>query len=74
MLNALAWRGRGLRTFMEFERLYTEEVLDGRISHYLGALLRDVAPESRSRRAVLEALGLVIEASAAVPIEAVMER
>lgn len=74
MLNAAASRGRGLRTFMEFERLYTEEVLDGRISHYLGALLRDVAPESRSRRAVLEALGLVVEAAAAVPIEAAIER
>lgn len=74
MLHAAASRGRGLRTFMEFERLYTEEVLDGRISHYLGALLRDVAPESRSRRAVLEALGLVVEATAAVPIEAAIER
>ncbi|HYP29486.1 MAG TPA: ATP-binding protein [Blastocatellia bacterium] len=74
MMDAAAARGSGLKTFMEFERVYTEEVLSGRICHYLSALLRDVAPQSRSRRAVLEALGLVVEANDAVPIEAVIER
>ncbi len=74
LLEATASRGSNLRTFMEFERVYTEDVLNGRICHYIGALLRDIAPESRARRAVLEALGLVIEANTAVPIEAVTER
>ena len=74
LLDAAASRGSSFRTFMEFERVYTEEVLNGRIGHYLGALLRDIAPEPRARRAVLEALALVMESSAAVPIEAVIER
>ncbi|HVF88645.1 MAG TPA: ATP-binding protein [Blastocatellia bacterium] len=74
LMDAAAARGSGLKTFMEFERVYTEEVLSGRICHYLSALLRDVAPQSRARRAVLEALGLVVEANDAVPIEAVIER
>jgi serine/threonine-protein kinase RsbW len=74
LLDHAASRRLSLKTFMEFERVYTEEVLGGRISHYLGAVLRDIAPDSRSRRAALEALGLVIEASSAVPIDAVIER
>jgi serine/threonine-protein kinase RsbW len=74
LMDAAATRGSALKTFMEFERVYTEEVLRGRICHYLSALLRGVAPQSRSRRAVLEALGLVVEAKDAVPIEAVIER
>jgi serine/threonine-protein kinase RsbW len=74
MLDAAVTRKTKLKTFMEFERVYTEEVLGGRISHYLGALLRDIAPDSRSRRAALEALALVIESAGPVPIEAVIER
>lgn len=74
LLDGAASRGAALKTFMEFERVYTEEVLNGRISHYLAALLRDIAPDSHSRRAVFEALGLVMDSSAAVPIDAVVER
>jgi serine/threonine-protein kinase RsbW len=74
LLDGAASRGMALKTFMEFERVYTEEVLNGRISHYLGALLRDIAPDSRSQRAALEALGLIIDSSVAVPIDAVIER
>jgi serine/threonine-protein kinase RsbW len=74
LIDAAAARGSNLKTFMEFERVYTEEVLGGRISHYIGALLRDVAKDSRSRRAALEALALAIESSAPIPIEAVIER
>jgi serine/threonine-protein kinase RsbW len=74
LLDGAASRGKSLKTFMEFERAYTEEVLNGRIGHYLGALLREVAPDSRSRRAVLEALGLIVDARVAVPIDAVIER
>jgi serine/threonine-protein kinase RsbW len=48
--------------------------MSGRICHYLNAVLRDVAEESRGRRAALEALELAVEADDAVPIEAVIER
>lgn len=74
LLDGAASRGTALKTFMEFERIYTEEVLNGRISHYLGALLRDIAPDPRSRRAALEALGLIVDSGSAVPIDAVIER
>jgi serine/threonine-protein kinase RsbW len=74
LLDAAASQRARLKTFMEFERVYTAEVTGGRICHYLGAVLRDVAPDSRSRRAALEALELAVEARDAVPIEAVIER
>jgi serine/threonine-protein kinase RsbW len=74
ILNAAASAGASLKTFIEFERVYTNEVLNGRIGHYLNELLRDVAPSSREGRAVLEALTLVIDAGSPVPVEAVTER
>ena len=74
VLDAAASRGARLRTFIEFERVYTDEVLGGRINHYLCALLRDIAPDSRRQRAALEALNLTLESSEAVPIDAVVER
>jgi serine/threonine-protein kinase RsbW len=74
LLDRAASRRASLRTFMEFERIYTEEVLGGRTGYYLGALLRDTAPGASARRAALEALHLVIEAGGAVPIDAVVER
>ncbi len=73
MLEAAASVEGALTTFMEFERVYTDEVLNGRICHYLGALLRDVAPGSRDGRAALEALSLVNGANAAVPLDRVTE-
>jgi serine/threonine-protein kinase RsbW len=74
ILDRAAASSSPLKSFMEFERLYTAEVIDGRIGQYLGALLRALAPDARSRRAMLEALNLVIEAGDAVPIEAVRDR
>lgn len=74
VMDAAAARGVSLKTFMDFERVYAGEVLNGRINHYLGALLRDIAPNSRQQRAALEALNLTIESSEAVPIDAVIER
>ena len=74
VLDAAAARGAGLKTFMDFERVYTDEVLSGRINHYLCALLRDVAPSSRQQRAAIEALNLTLESSEALPIDAVVER
>jgi serine/threonine-protein kinase RsbW len=74
ILNAAASRGLSLKTFIEFERLYTIEVLSGRIGHYLDALIRDAAQDSRAGRAVLEALALVGESGSPVPIDVVTER
>ena len=74
ILDAAASGGTSLKTFIEFERLYTIEVLNGRIGHYLGELLRDVAPGPNDGRAVLDALKLVNDAGSPVPIEAVNER
>jgi serine/threonine-protein kinase RsbW len=74
ILDAAASHGSSLKSFMEFERLYTSEVLGGRIGHYLDALLRDIAPDPGNQRAVLEALAFVTEAGAGVPIDAVTER
>ncbi|HJZ68490.1 MAG TPA: ATP-binding protein [Blastocatellia bacterium] len=73
ILDAAASRGSSLKTFMEFERIYVAEVLSGRINHYLGTLIRGVAKDSRNERAVLEALNLVTEAAAPVPIDRVTE-
>ncbi|MGH9760909.1 MAG: hypothetical protein ACREAC_08700, partial [Blastocatellia bacterium] len=74
LIGAAASRASGLKTFMEFERVYTEEVLDGRIGHYLDGQLRDVAPDSRLRRAAVEALGLAVESESEVPVQVVTQR
>lgn len=74
ILTAASSRGLPLKTFLEFERLYASEVLSGRIGQYIDALLRDVAPERRNARAVLEALALINEAGSPVPLGAVTER
>jgi serine/threonine-protein kinase RsbW len=73
LLEAAASSGGGLKTFMEVERAYTDEVLSGRICRYLDALLREVSPDLGARRAALEVLSLVVEAKAAVPLETVTE-
>jgi serine/threonine-protein kinase RsbW len=74
MLDGAASRGASLKTFMEFERVYTEEVLNGRIAHYLSAILRDIATDAKAQRAALDALALITEANAPVPIDAVLDR
>lgn len=74
IIDAAASQAASLKTFIEFERLYTSEVLRGRIAHYFDALLREVTADSRAGRAVLETLALVIEAGSPVPIDAVTER
>lgn len=74
ILDEAASRRTPLKSFIEFERLYTSEVLDGRIGAYLNAVLREVAPEPGDGRAALEALALVVSAGSRIPIEAVTER
>jgi len=74
ILEAAASSGASLKTFIEFERVYTGEVLNGRIAHYLDASLREVAMSPRDGRAALEAIALINEAGCPVPLEAVAER
>jgi len=74
ILNAAGSRGLSLRTFIEFERLYTDEVLNGRIGQYFETALRAITDDSSERRGMLEALALTIEAGQPVPLDAVSER
>jgi len=74
ILDAAGTRGSSLNTFIEFERLYTAEVLGGRIGAYLNALMREVAPSANAGRAVLEVLHLVLEAGSRVPLGTAVER
>lgn len=74
IIDAAASRGSSLKTFMDFERIYTVEVLGGRIGHYFDALLRESVSDARTASAVLEALALIAEAGSPVPIDAVIER
>jgi serine/threonine-protein kinase RsbW len=73
IIDAAATRG-SLKTFVEFERLYAAELRGGRLGHYFEARLHEVAPDSLTARAALEALELVVEAGSPVPIDAVTER
>jgi len=73
IIDAAAARG-SLKTFIEFERLYANELRRGRIGHYFDAMLGEAAPEPGSARAALEALQLIVEAGSQVPIDTVTER
>jgi serine/threonine-protein kinase RsbW len=74
LLDAAAAQGARLKSFMEFERIYTTEILRGRISYYLDAILRDIAPDTHSRRAVIEGLVTATEGDGVMPIDSVLER
>ncbi len=74
IVDAAASRGSRLQTFIEFERIYTSEVVSGRIGHYLDALFRDASSDARNGRAMLEASALLIEAGSSIPIDAIVER
>lgn len=74
LLDAAAAQSSRLKSFMEFERIYTTEILRGRISYYLDAVLRDIAPDAHSRRAVIEGLVTATDGDAVMPIDAVLER
>jgi serine/threonine-protein kinase RsbW len=74
VLNAAAAAGAALKTFVDFERVYTDQVLNGRIGQFFNALFRSIAPGFRERRAMIDTLRLVTEARGPVPIEAVADR
>ena len=76
IIGAAAARG-SLKTFIEFERLYANELRDGRIGHYFEALLRErslalrplVSParEQAAWRSLLDELSTGVEAVGAAP-------
>lgn len=74
ILAAAADRGTALKSFIEFERLYTEELINGRLGHYFDSLIREAAIDPRDRRSVVEILAMVTGSESAVPIEMVTER
>lgn len=74
ILDEAASRGSRLQTFIEFERLYTNEVVNGRIAYYLDARFRDIASDLRSGRAMLGAVTSLIETGSPIPIESMIER
>lgn len=73
MIDAATSRRLSIKTFMEFERLYTEEILGGRIGHYIGAVLRDIAPAAGARHKAIEVLNFIIEAGGPVATDSVKE-
>jgi serine/threonine-protein kinase RsbW len=74
LLQAASSHNLSLKSFMDFERLYTDELMEGRIGLYFDAMLKGVATDLPSRRAALEVLNLVTAAEANVPIQAVIEQ
>ncbi len=74
LLDGAAAQNSRLKSFMEFERIYTAEILRGRISYYLDAVLREIAPDAPARRAVIEGLVTATEADSVLPVDAVLER
>jgi serine/threonine-protein kinase RsbW len=74
LIGAAASRGTGLKTFIEFERVYTEELLGGRLGQYLDARLREAVPLPGHRRAALVAIALAHEAGDGIPLDVVAER
>ncbi|HEY6333817.1 MAG TPA: ATP-binding protein, partial [Blastocatellia bacterium] len=69
IIAAAASRGVSLKSFMDFERLYTRELVDGRLGQYFDALIRDAGPTLRDRNAALEVLWLVTSSDTALPLD-----
>ncbi|PYP88660.1 MAG: hypothetical protein DMF61_05605 [Blastocatellia bacterium AA13] len=74
IVAAAASTGSSLKTFMEFERVYTDEVLEGRIGGYMDALLREIAPGHDMQRTAIEILGTISEARRPIPVNTIIDR
>ena len=74
VLDAAAARGISLKSFVDFEKVYAAEVIDGRIGRYFAGLLREIARSLDDQRAALETLRLLTEASGPLPIDTVVDR
>jgi serine/threonine-protein kinase RsbW len=74
IIEAAASGGVALKSFMDFQRIYTSEILSGRIGRYFDALVRETASDRQSARAAVNALALIAEAGSPLPIDALVER
>jgi len=74
IIDAAASSGAALKSFLDFQRIYTSEILAGRIGRYFDALLRETAHDLQSARATINALAVIAEAASPVPIDALIER
>lgn len=79
LVSAAAERKTGLTSPIDFERLYVDELLRGRIAHHFSGLLRRLARltalNSRSQRAATDIAELCYEAlTARAPVEAVEQK
>lgn len=74
ILTAASSRGQSLRTFIDFERIYSEEVVSGRIANYFEAVLRSAAATPVFERAALEALAQLLEPDTVLAREVVVDR
>lgn len=73
VLEAAAARKSSLKAFLEFERVYTEELLGGRIHEYLTSILREAAGPA-AERVVLEVLSFILGTGEPAPRDIVVER
>ena len=74
IIDAAVTRGSRLHTFIDFERLYTSEITEGRIAHYFNAVLHEVAPNSREGNALLDGITFLLEAGGPIAFDSMVER
>jgi serine/threonine-protein kinase RsbW len=56
MLQAAREKNIALDTYLDCERLYTDELMGGRLHRYFASLLEDIAPQPEIRRSLIRVL------------------
>ena len=56
LLQAARERNISLDTYLDCERLYTDELMGGRIQRYFASLMEDIAPDLEERRSLIRVL------------------
>jgi serine/threonine-protein kinase RsbW len=74
VLDGAVSAGVSLQTFVDFERVYSEQLTTGRIGGYLSSLIRDAARDKHSRIAALEALACISDTEHATSLDSVIDR
>lgn len=74
IIAAAADRGVALKTFIDFERLYVEELLNGGLATYFDAVANEVAPDPDTKRAMFEVIEMLDAAESPLPREVVIAR
>lgn len=64
MLQAARERNIALETYLDCERLYTDELLGGRIHRYFASVLDDIAPHHEVRRSLVRLLSEMLSGEA----------